>query len=147
MFDALKGVADSLIAGTALLFVAYLTFVLNKRMQIEAEWRTQKLSLYREFLDALVGNIEGETTEESHKRFARASNNLLLIASKNVLVAHHAYRDQIAIANTNRDYDLDAPLLAGLLNALRADLNMLSGYMISPEQVRLWAAGKPTPRK
>ena len=111
MFDALNGIASSLIAAAGLVFVAYLTFVLNKRMQIEAEWRSQKLNYYREFMDALANNIEGETSKETHERFARASNNLLLIASKSVLDAHHAYREHIGFSNENRNYDLDSGLL------------------------------------
>jgi hypothetical protein len=140
----MDAVAPSLIAASALVVVAYLTFLLNRKMQIEAAWRNDKLSYYREFIDSLATNIVGEATEETHKRFARASNNLLLIGSPAVLAAHHAYREHIRASNTNRDYSKDERLLAGLINAIRSDLGM-QGQSISDEHARLWSAGpKPT---
>jgi hypothetical protein len=54
MFEVLGGIAPSLIAASGLVFVAYLTFLLNRRMQIEAAWRTEKLGYYKEFVDALA---------------------------------------------------------------------------------------------
>ena len=141
MFEAVSGIANSLIAAAGLVFVAYLTFVLNKRIEIGAAWRAEKLSYYKEFIDALAVNIQGEATVETHRRFARASNNLLLIGSKKVLAAHHAYREHIRVSNSNRDYDLDGPLLATLLNALRNDMDMPGGDLIDAKHARLWAAG------
>jgi hypothetical protein len=144
MFEAMGGVASSLIAASGLVFVAYLTFLLNRRMQIEAAWRTDKLGYYREFIDSLGNNLVGESNDETHRRFARASNNLLLIGSPAVLIAHHTYREHIRVSNSDRDYKKDEPLLADLINAIRQDLGLKSD-LLSSDHARLWASGRPLP--
>ena len=141
MFDAFDGIAGSLIAASGLAYVAYLSFVLNRRTQIEATWRSEKLTIYKEFSEALGANLVGEATPESHRRFARASNNLLLIAFSEVLEAHHRYREHIKVSSTERDYDQDGPLLAALLSAMRRDLDMKNA-VITPTAARLWSASK-----
>ncbi len=141
----MSDVAPSLIAAAALVIVAYLTFLLNRKMQIEAAWRTDKLGYYREFIDALGNNLVGEANDETHRRFARASNNLLLIGSPSVLTAHHAYRRHIRTGAPTRDFNLDEPLLADLINEIRRDLGM-HGDTISADQARLWASGRPLPQ-
>ena len=118
------GLVASLVSAAALVIVAYVTFWLTRRSQDRAAWRTEKLGYYKQFIDALAINVEGDDTNETHLVLARASNNLLLIASPAVLRAHHAYREQISILNASRDTADDPPLLANLLNALRQDLEL-----------------------
>ncbi len=140
----MNGMTNSLIAAAGLILVAYLTFVFNRKIQIDAEWRNEKLTYYKEFIDALATNIQGEASDETHWRFARASNNLLLIGSQKVLTTHHLYREHIRVSNKERDYNLDAPLLASLLNAIRSDIGMPGGDSITKNQARLWASGIKT---
>lgn len=136
------GLTASLVSAAALVIVAYVTYWLTRRSQDRAAWRTEKLEYYKEFVDALAMNVEGDDTEDTHLALARASNNLLLIAPKSVLQAHHAFREQIGILNKKRNHDLDAPLLADLLNAIRADLEMPTAAPLPIELVRLWTSGR-----
>ena len=105
--------AASLVSGGALLAVAFLTFVFNKKLQIEAAWRDEKLGFYKEFMDSLSAAIEGDATPDGHLRFARATNNIHLIGSDAVLRAMHNYREHISLSNADRrDYDRDEELLS-----------------------------------
>ncbi|MDQ2878123.1 MAG: hypothetical protein M3R41_03480 [Pseudomonadota bacterium] len=135
-------IAPNLIAAATVILGAFVTFLLNRRMQLDAAWRTEKLSYYKEFIDALAQNVEGMANPETHRQFARASNNLLLIASTQVLSAHNAYREHIALSNTARDYTLDDNLLASLINAIRADLKMPGKARLGVDQARLWTSNK-----
>ena len=47
MFEMPEGTAASLISAAALVLVAFFTFVMNKRIQIDAAWREEKLRYYR----------------------------------------------------------------------------------------------------
>src|SRR5438874_6223946 len=95
-------------------------------------------------MDALAQNIEGDATKKTHLELARASNNLLLVAPKSVLFAHHAYREHISHTNTKRDYSQDPKLLAALINAMRDDLKMPQDAPVPPSLIRLWRAGTST---
>ena len=136
----MSGLASSLIAAMALVVVALISFIANRKLQSDAAWRNEKLEYYKELMDALAQNIEGDSTPKTHRELARASNNLLLVAPKSVLVAHHAYREQISRANKSRDYSLDSGLLANLINAVRDDLKMPQDSPVPPNLVRLWRA-------
>ena len=130
----------SLIAAIALVTGAYLTFSLNRRLTIEADWRKKKLEYYEYWMDTLSQIVEPDATAATHLEFARASNDLLLIAPSAVLKAHHAHRDHIRISNVGRDYDKDDELLAEVINAIRADLNFPDLKPIVVKDVKLWAA-------
>ena len=136
----MSALASSLIAAAALVLVALLSFFASRKLQAEAAWRNEKLEYYKELMDALAQNIEGDATASSHRELARASNNLLLVAPRSVLQAHHNYREHISRANKKRDYSLDSGLLATLINAMRNDLKMPQGS-VSPDLVRLWRSG------
>jgi len=132
-------IAPSIVAAIAVLAGVFVTFLLNRRMQIEAAWRTEKLSYYKELFDALAQNVEGMSTADTHRQFARASNNLLLVGSAGVLETHREYREHIALSNTSRDYSRDDYLLANLINAVRHDLKMPGGPL-SIQDARLWTS-------
>jgi hypothetical protein len=135
------------VSAAALLLVAFLTFVLNKKLQIEAAWRDEKLKFYREFMDSLSSAIEGDATAEGHLRFARATNNVHLVGSVSVLKALHQYREHISIRNASRrDFDKDEALLSALIVAMRQDLGMPKSLRTSSLPVRLYASGNnPNP--
>ena len=138
----LESLGDSLVSAAALLLVAYITFVFNKKLQIEAAWREEKLLYYKEFVNSMSDIIQGEETPEGHRRFARATNNLHLIASREVLLALHSYREQISTANcAARDLNQDDLLLASLVRAIRVDLRLPDSKTIDTAVVRLWASG------
>ena len=143
----LTAIASSLVSASALVAVAILTFFLNERGKRAADWRERKLSYYADFFDSLANNIEGYSSEESHRAFAKETNNMNLVASQEVLSALHAYREQISIGNVNRDYSLDEVLLLKLVNAIRADLKMPGGGRLAPNSVRLYSPGPRRQRK
>ena len=131
--------ASSLISAAALVVVAYLTFVLNQRMQIAAAWRSKKLEYYEAFFDALGRNVEGDDTEKSHRAFTRETNNLLLIGSPATLKALYEFRDHIRVSNPNRAYERDREFLTNLIRAARTDLQMPHADKIEEKYVQLWS--------
>jgi hypothetical protein len=132
--------ATSMISAAALVLVAFLTFVLNSRSQDAAAWRKKKLEYYEAFFDALGQNVEGVDTEKSHRAFARETNNLLLVGSPLVLEALYEYRSHIRVGNPDRDYQLDKPLLANLVRAIRKDLAMPHAKKVAEKHMQLWSA-------
>ena len=138
MFEVLLTVITSTLAA---IIAAFLSFYFNRKMQVEAAWRAVKLEYYQELIDAIASLVEGDDADEKHQDFARASNNLLLVASRPLLEAHHSYRDHISLSNQPRDRARDEPLLAGLINAIRTELQMPGG-IIRPNEARLWASGR-----
>ena len=130
----------AVIPAFALILVAFVSFILNRRMTIEADWRKKKLEYYEYFFDSLAQITEGDSTPESHYEFARSSNDLLLIAPADVLSAHHAFRQHISLSNQSRDYEQDNVLLAALINAIRADLKIADLCPISTDDVQLWSS-------
>ena len=132
--------ATSLISAAALVLVAFVTFVLNSRSQAAAAWRKKKLEYYEAFFDSLGQNVEGSDTEKSHRAFARETNNLLLIGSPQVLTALYEYRNHIRVGNPDRKYELDQPLLADLVRAIRKDLAMPHAKSVAEKHMQLWSA-------
>ena len=137
-------IASSLVSATALVIVALLTFALNERAKRAADWRNKKLEYYAGFFDSLAVNLEGYSNEESHRAFARQTNNMNLIASAEVLEALHAYRAHISVRDVERDYTQDNVLLANLVGAMRSDLKMPGGGKLTGDMVRLWTPGTRT---
>ncbi|WP_326525815.1 hypothetical protein [Sphingomonas sp.] len=135
-------IVPSLIAAVTVVLGALVTFILNRRMQLDAAWRSEKLEYYKELIDAVAQNVEGMASSDTQREFARASNNLLLIAPDEVLSAHHAYREHISHSNVGRDYSKDSQLLAALVDAIRSDLRMPGHTKFGPEQARLWTSNK-----
>ncbi len=132
----------SVISAASVVIVAFVSLLLNKRMQLDAAWRTEKLEYYKELMDAIAMNVEGDDTADSHREFARASNNLLLVAPKSVLNAHHTYRGHLSLKNQPRDKNIDERLLADLIQAMRDDLRMPNDQVIDTGSVKLWSSGE-----
>jgi hypothetical protein len=130
------------ISGSAAIFVASLTVIANYRMQAAALWRDQKLSYYRSMIDGFASTVLGDATPDDLVESARASNKVLLIGSKEVIAAIHAYRSHLATPNYhNRDQTLDEHLFADLIRAVRKDLRMPGKDDVIPEQMKLWTSG------
>jgi hypothetical protein len=130
------------ISGSAAIFVASLTVIANYRIQAAALWRDQKLSYYRSMIDGFASTVLGDVTPEDLVESARASNKVLLVGSKEVIAALHAYRSHLAIPNyQNRDQTLDHHLFADLIKAVRKDLKMPGKDDVIPEQMKFWTSG------
>ena len=120
---------------------ATLTYWFTKRREREAEWRKEKLAYYKELIESLSGIVEGDSSPEGHRIFAKATNNLLLFAPQSVIVALNEFRFEISVSNTNRTQERHDSLLATLLLSIRSDVG------ISPEdhpnrfRPLLWSSG------
>jgi hypothetical protein len=123
----------------AAIVVAVLTYVLTKRKEREADWRTVKLELYKEYINAVAGIPEGRMTPESEMRYHDACNTIGLVASPAVLAAVQAFQAEISPVNSARTEASHDEKYANVVNALREDLmgrrqrkgNALNFYMIS----------------
>lgn len=98
------------------------TYLLTKRREREADWRKMKLDLYREYMAALSGIVEGRETEEGHVRYVDAVNSLALVASPPVLKKLYAYLDYNSSSNVSKSLEQHDELLTNLVNALRQDV-------------------------
>ena len=134
---------EIVLTGAVALAVPSLSYYLTKKHELRVAQHNLKLSQYQEFMDALAGVIEGEATDEGHKRFGRATNTLQLVASNNVIVALHAYREEIRVSNQHRNIDKDEALLSRLVWEIRKDLNDAPTNNPSDFSARLWSSTPP----
>lgn len=134
-------IATALIALFGSVLVAVLTYWSTKRREREAEWRKEKLAYYKTFIESLSGIVEGDSSPEGHKSFARATNNLLLFAPQAVIVALNEFRHEIRVSNTSRTQEKHDRLLAVLLLAIRRDIGVSPEDEPSTFKPILWASG------
>lgn len=98
-------VAAALIAALGGIAVAGATYWFTKKREREAEWRKEKLEHYKAFVAALGGTISGETTPDGQRAFARACNNLNLVAPQAVIEALRKFQDEIKVSNPNKSME------------------------------------------
>lgn len=116
-------VIAAVVSAAAALLVSSLSFAFGRRQQRENDWRKIKLDLYREYVAALSGIIEGRESAEAQKSYSDAANMLSLVASMPVLEALYAFLDENSWRNLNRTRDRHDALLNRLLRAMRDDLD------------------------
>jgi hypothetical protein len=134
-------IATALIAFLGSLMVAVLTYWFTKQREREAEWRKEKLAHYKAFIESFSGIIEGDSSPEGHKSFAKATNNLLLFAPQSVIAALNEFRHEIRVSNMNRTQQEHDRLLAALLLAIRRDVGVWPADEPSTFKPILWASG------
>jgi helix-turn-helix protein len=81
----------AIISGSVALAGAEVTYLLTKKRDREAEWRSLKLNYYRELVAAMSGIVGRRSTPQNHVRFADALNNLNLVAPKEVITKLYAF--------------------------------------------------------
>jgi hypothetical protein len=135
------GIAVAIIAAFASIAGAALSFFFSMRKEREADWRKVKFEHYREFMTALAAIVGSDATPEGHLRFAQISNTAQLVASRQVIEALHAYRDENSVSNVNRSQDKVDTLLSRLIREMRADLGMSTESNPADLAVRLWVSG------
>ncbi|MGZ5056604.1 MAG: hypothetical protein ACXWAT_16895 [Methylobacter sp.] len=131
----------AILTAVASIFVAALTFWLTKHKEREAEVRKQKLEHYRDLVSSFSGIVGTDSTPEGQKHFARASNNLSLIASQEVLIALQAFQHEIRKSNPEPSVERHDILLNKLMLAIRADLGLAKKDDIDKLSFRLWCSG------
>jgi hypothetical protein len=115
----------AIISASGSVIVAAFTYLLSKRQQINAEWRTQKLSHYRELLASLSDlAVDGVDKEVANKRFSLAFNTIALVAPQSVIDALNKFHDEVKFSNVNRSDERHDQFLKELVLAIRADLNL-----------------------
>lgn len=127
------------------LFAAAVTYWLTKQREREAEWRKEKLAYYKAFVESLSGTVEGDSTPDGQRAFAKACNNLLLFAPQPVIEALDAFRNEIKVSNLNRTVGQHDKLLAMLLLEIRRDVGVSPTDNPSTFNPRLWASGAGPP--
>lgn len=131
----------ALIAVVGSVGVAVFTYWSTKQRERQAEWRKEKLAYYKVFIESLSGIVEGDSTPEGHRAYARATNNLLLFAPQSVIVSLNAFRSETSVSNVNRSREAHDYLLAALLLAIRQDIGVRPHDEPSTFKPILWASG------
>lgn len=129
------------ISAVASIFAATLTFWFTKHKERETEVRKQKLEHYRDLINSFSGIVGSDSTLEGQKYFARACNNLSLIASQEVLIALQAFQHEIRKSNLEPSVERHDALLKKLMLAIRSDLGLAKKD--DPEKLNfyLWCSG------
>jgi hypothetical protein len=111
-------------AATALcvsMITAGLTNMFTIRREREADWRKVKLELYKEYVTALSGIVEGHATAEAHLRYVNAVHTVMLVAPASVMQSLYAFLDYTRNRNTYESLDQHDKLLSALIHAIRRD--------------------------
>lgn len=123
------------------LVTAAASYWFTKEREREAEWRKEKLAHYKAFVESLSGVIEGESTPDGQRSFAKASNNLLLVAPQMVITALDEFKSEIKISNPNKSLERHDAMLAALLLAIRKDMRISPADNPATFKALLWASG------
>jgi hypothetical protein len=142
-----KSVAETLIAATASIAVAALSYLFTKMKEREADWRKYKFDQYREFLCSVSGIVGSDSTPEGQQSFAKASNTLHLIGSKGVIEALHHSQDGIKTSNRKLSDERHDTLLSRLIWEIRRDVQIPGTPEASDFSARLWCSGTSDVKK
>jgi len=134
-------VVVSVIAAASGVIVAAVSYFLTKKREREADWRKYKYEQYKEFMVSISGIVAGDSTPEGNRVFARACNTLHLIGSRGVLVALHAYQDEVASSNPSHSAAKESEMLSKLVWEVRKDLEIPGTPQSSDFSVQLWCSG------
>ena len=112
-----------IIAVVVAIISAALSYYFTKKQQILADERRLKEKYYLNFIDALNYNVMSDDLEDARRRLSEASNQLLLIASSNVVRELCKFSDYISPANdANFLQSEHNALLTKLIKSMREDL-------------------------
>lgn len=134
-------IVSALIAAISAILVAGASYLFAKKSEREAAWRKEKLDHYKAFTASLSGVITGESTSEGQVLFARACNDLNLIAPQPVIMALRAFQEAIKIGNSASDKARHDQLMSKLFYELRRDLGVSADDDPNTFEVGLWASG------
>jgi len=115
----------AIISAATSIVIASLSYFLSKKREVEAEWRKQKLTQYRELLSSLSDcAIDGINHDEAQRRFSQAFNTIALVAPQRVIQVLLAFHDEIAFSNPNPSKGRHDQLLKELVLAIRQDMKL-----------------------
>jgi hypothetical protein len=130
-----------IVAAASGVIVTAVSYYLTKKKESEADWRKYKYEQYKEFLTSMSGIVGTDSTPEGNRSFAKASNTLHLIGSKGVLVALHAYQDEIRDSNQNKSAEKHDALLSKTIWEIRMDVGIPGTPEANEFFVYLWCSG------
>lgn len=100
------------------------------------------------FIGSLNGITDSEKSDEGSVAFAKASNDLYLLASIRVLNALHAYQQEMSVKNLNATHELRKVVTQkNLIYEIRRDLKAKSIEKISDFSLSMWTSGKKDRRR
>lgn len=124
------------------IFIAGFTYWSTKSKERDAELRKEKLEHYKRFIESINEIIDGDKTPDGNLKFAKASNNLMLIAPQAVIEALNEFRQEISISNApNSTIEKHDKLLSNLLFEIRKDLKISPKDKKDELKIKLWASG------
>ncbi|HET7161212.1 MAG TPA: hypothetical protein VFI32_00880 [Rhodanobacteraceae bacterium] len=135
--------ATALVTAGGAAVLAVITYGLTKKREREADLRKERLAHYKDFVASLSGIISGEDTPDGQKAFAKACNNLNLIAPQSVIQALQAFQSEIRMSNPTPSRERHDLLLSRLLYTMRKDLGVWPKDS-EDFQVGIWASGVRT---
>lgn len=116
----MESIVIAIITASASIVVASLSYLFSKKREREADWRKKKLEMYHDLFSALSGIVEGDSTPDAQRQFAKATNTLGLIASAEVIRAMQEPR--MATKPENRAKHDEA--LTNFLREVRKDMGL-----------------------
>lgn len=131
----------AIVTGICSILIAIGSFYWTKKKERDADWRKQKLEHYREFLDALSGIVGTDSTPDGQKRWTRACNTLVLVASQAVIAALMQYQQTTARNNPNSSHEEHDQSLNKLILAIRKDLDISPADDPEVFNFQLWCSG------
>ncbi len=118
----------ALIAASASILVAALTFYFTKNHERAVQLRNEKLNHYKVLFSALSDlAVDGTNKNDANMRFALAANTIALAAPQNVIDALMAFHDEVKFSNPDKSLERHDALLKELLLAVRKDIGLAKG--------------------
>ena len=124
------------------ILLAGFTYWSTKSKEREAELRKEKFEYYKKFIESINETIEGDKTPDGNLKFAKASNNLMLMAPQSVIEALNQFRDEISISNSaHSTLENHDRLLSTLMYEIRKDLKISPKDKKDQLRINLRASG------
>lgn len=116
-----------------------MSYYFTKKREREDAWRKEKLVLYKALISSFSGTLRHEGTPEGHIAFAKACNDLNLVAPSSVLESLAIFR---AETKTDKNISLQKhdELFTNRIIEIRKDLGVSkSDYNF---KAKLWSSGQ-----
>ena len=136
-------IATAIITASSGLVLASASYWFTKRQEREADLRRQKLEHYKDFALSLSGIVFGDATPEGQRTFAKACNNLNLVAPQSVIDALQAFQQEIKVSNHSQSQENHDLLMSRLFYEMRKDIGVTPADDLNSFRVGLWASGAP----
>lgn len=136
-------IATALITVGGATILAVVTYGLTKKREREAVLRAERLAHYKDFVVSLSGIVVSEDTPDGQRAFAKACNNLSLVAPQSVIQALQAFQEEIRASNPCHSRERHDQLFSKLLYEIRLDLGVWPKDS-QDFKVGIWASGVRT---